>query len=318
MVSQDTSMRSSAYKVPSRGLGKLILCGIAQSETADSPRRAFHLFVPRKSFNAGLKLINNYVNFFINRVQSLSTPEKDAKEEGYTFLHALSHYTSSKEVMRDQLVSVLLAGRDTTAGTLSFLFYELSRHPEIVAKLRDEILERIGPDKQPNFDDLRDCSYLQKTLSETLRLYPAVPFNMRLALKDTTLPRGGGPEGSRQIGILKDTPILYAVMQLQHDPQYYPPVSPDFPDIEIFCPERWNRWTPRPWTYLPFNGGPRICIGQQFALTEMGYTVVRMLQKFEKIDRYWRDGEMILKGDIVMSPANGVRVGFWEATSAKN
>ncbi len=317
MASQDTSTRSSAYKVPSRELGNSILCGSNQSAIADSRCRPFNPFVPRKSFNAGLKMINNYLHFFINRVQSLSSSDKDTKEEGYTFLHALSHYTSSKQVMRDQLVSILLAGRDTTAGTLSFLFYELSRHPEILAKLRNEIIQRIGPDKLPNFDDLRDCSYLQKTLSETLRLYPAVPFNMRLALKDTTLPHGGGPDGSQPIGVLKDTPIMYAVMHLQHNPHYYPPVSPEFPDIDNFCPERWNRWTPKPWTYLPFNGGPRICIGQQFALTEMGYTVVRMLQKFERIDRYWKDGEMILKSDIVMAPANGVRVGFWEATSAK-
>lgn len=284
---------------------------------ADKPCRPFNPFVPRKSFNFGLRMINNYVNFFINRVQFLSSSEKDTKEEGYTFLHALSRYTSSKKVMRDQLVSILLAGRDTTAGTLSFLFYELSRHPEIVTKLRQEILERIGSDTQPNFEDLRGCSYLQKTLSETLRLYPAVPYNIRLALKDTTLPRGGGSDGSQPLGILKDTPIGYTPLYLQHNPRNYPPVSAGFPDIETFCPDRWNHWTPKPWTYLPFNGGPRICIGQQFALTEMGYTVVRMLQRFERIDRYWEDSEMILKTEIVIAPLNGVRVGFWEAASER-
>ena len=258
-------------------------------------------------------MINNYLDFFINRVLSLSSSEKDTKEEGYTFLHALSRYTSSKKVMRDQLVSVLLAGRDTTAGTLSFLFYELSRHPEIVAKLRTEILEKIGPNKQPDFDDIRDCTYLQKTISETLRLYPAVPYNIRLALKDTSLPRGGGPDGMQPVGIQKDTPILYSVIHLQRNPQYHPPVWSGFPDVETFYPERWNHWTPKPWTYLPFNGGPRICIGQQFALTEMAYLVVRMLQRFERIERYWKDGEMVIKSEIVISPLNGVRVGFWEA-----
>lgn len=275
--------------------------------------RPFNPFVPRKSFYKGLEMINNYCNFFINRIQSLSAIEKDTKEDGYTFLHALSRYTSSRQVMRDQLVSILLAGRDTTAGTLSFLFYELSRHPEVFAGLRQEILEKIGPSKQPDFDDLRNCSYMQKTISETLRLYPAVPYNMRLALKDTSLPHGGGPDGLQPVGITKDTPIGYAVTYMQHNPDNYPPVSSGFPDIEVFCPERWNDWTPKPWTYLPFNGGPRICIGQQFALTEMGYTVVRMLQRFERIERYWEDGEMTLKSEIVLSPLNGVRVGFWVA-----
>ena len=275
--------------------------------------RPFNPLVPRRSYNTGLAMINNYLDFFINRVLSLSSSEKDTKEEGYTFLHALSRYTSSKKVMRDQLISVLLAGRDTTAGTLSFLFYELSRHPEIVAKLRMEILEKIGSNKQPDFDDIRNCTYLQKTISETLRLYPAVPYNLRLALKDTSLPHGGGPDGMQPIGIQKDTPILYSVIHLQRNPQYHASVSSALPDVETFCPDRWNHWTPKPWTYLPFNGGPRICIGQQFALTEMGYTIVRMLQRFDRIDRYWKDGEMAIKSEIVISPVNGVRVGLWEA-----
>lgn len=96
---------------------------------------------------------------------------------------------------------------DTTAGTLSFLFYQLSAQPEITAKLRREILENVGSHKAPSFEDIRNCSYLQKTISETLRLYPAVPYNVRLALKDTTLPHGAGPDGRQPVGIKKDTPI---------------------------------------------------------------------------------------------------------------
>lgn len=71
----------------------------------------FGPFVPRKSFYEGLDFINNYVNLFIERVSSLNASEIDTKEESYTFLHALSRYTSSTTVMRDQLVAILLAGR---------------------------------------------------------------------------------------------------------------------------------------------------------------------------------------------------------------
>ena len=169
--------------------------------------RIFHRLIPKKTFYVGLRLINDYVNFFITRVLSLSEEEKgsekekNAKDEGYTFLHALSQYTSSREVMRDQLVAILLAGRDTTAGTLSFLFAELSRHPDVLQKLRKEILTNIGPHKRPSFEDIRSCTYLQRTIQETLRLYPAVPYNIRLALKDTTLPKGGGTEGKQIIGM---------------------------------------------------------------------------------------------------------------------
>lgn len=64
----------------------------------------------------------------------------------------------------------------------------------------------------------------------------------------------------------------------------YPPVSETFPHILTFAPQRWEKWQPKAWTYIPFNGGPRLCVGQQFALTEMGYTVVRMLQKFKRVE----------------------------------
>lgn len=116
-------------------------------------------------------------------------------------------------------------------------------------------------------------------MHETLRIYPVVPFNVRLALKDTTLPRGGGPDGLSPVGILKDTPIGYSTLLMQRRKDLTP-------DALRFWPERWQTWQPKPWNYIPFNGGPRICIGQQFALTEIGYTIVRILQRFDRVDNY--------------------------------
>ena len=96
---------------------------------------------------------------------------------------------------------------------------------------------------------------------------------MRCALQDTTLPTGGGPDGLQPLGILKDTLIGYSTLYLHRRQDLYPD-SPDLPHPHEFSPERWQKWQPRPWQYLPFNGGPRICIGQQFALTEMGALVL--------------------------------------------
>jgi len=144
-------------------------------------------------------------------------------------------------------------------------------------------------------------------MNETLRLYPVVPFNVRLALKDTTLPRGGGPDGLSPVGILKDTPIGYSTLVMQRRPDLTPS------SVLSFFPERWETWQPKPWYYIPFNGGPRICIGQQFALTEMGYTIVRLLQRFEKVENYMAavdGGSPCLKAEIVLQPGQGVRVGF--------
>lgn len=102
---------------------------------------------------------------------------------------------------------------------------------------------------------------------------------------------------------------------MQRREDLFPAPSPDFPAIEVYCPERWEKWTPKSWTYIPFNGGPRICIGQQFALTEMAYTIVRILQRFESVSRYWDMETQKLKTEIVLSPANGVKIGFREAKS---
>ena len=103
-------------------------------------------------------------------------------------------------------MSTLLAGRDTTACTLSWLTYELAYHPEVYAKLREEVLAHLGTDGRPTYEDLKSMKYMQWCLNEgtpqkrkvlmlVLRLYPIVPFNVRAALVDTSLPRGGGPHG---------------------------------------------------------------------------------------------------------------------------
>ncbi|KAI9671617.1 MAG: Hsp70 protein that interacts with Zuo1p [Trizodia sp. TS-e1964] len=264
--------------------------------------------VPRRSFNAGLAVINDFVGPFIDRTLELSPEELTSRaksDSGYTFLHAIAAYTRDRQHIRDQLVAILLASRDTTACTLSWAFYELARNPSILAKLRDEILLTVGPDRHPTYADLKGMKFLKHTINETLRIYPVIPYNMRVALHDTTLPRGGGPDGLQPMGVLKDTPIGYATINMQRRKDLYP-----FDDVEIFNPERWNSWTPKSWTYIPFNGGPRICVGQQFALTEMAYTIVRILQRYEAIDLIANHPDQIIKAEIVLQPGAGVHVKF--------
>jgi cytochrome P450 len=164
-------------------------------------------------------------------------------------------------------------------------------------------------------------------MNETLRLYPVVPYNSRAALRDTTLPHGGGPDGNSPIAILKDTVVNYSTLALQHREDLYPQSmlvgrtqdasseKPFAPYYE-FSPDRWDHWTPKSWQYVPFNGGPRICIEQQFALTEMGYTVTRILQHFERLE-YRGNGHPGLHAEIVLAPANPVMVEFFEAKDQK-
>ncbi|KAG9193841.1 hypothetical protein G6011_03876 [Alternaria panax] len=276
---------------------------------------ALNWLIPRKQmgFYDSVNTINDFVSAFIDKALALSPEELEKRtdhDEGYTFLHAIAGYTRDRDMLRDQLVSVLLAGRDTTACTLTWVIYHLSVDPTITAKLRQEILQTVGSDRQPTYEDLKSMKYLQHILNEALRLYPVVPYNVRISLKDTTLPTGGGPDGTQPIGVLAGTAVAYSTLVMQRRADLYPPTSPSFPPPEAFAPDRWDSWTPKSWTYVPFNGGPRICIGQQFALTEMGYTLVRLFQRFKTVENRMGGTEPGIHTDIVLQPAKKVMVAF--------
>ncbi|KAL5002428.1 cytochrome P450 [Aspergillus recurvatus] len=277
---------------------------------------AQHLY-PRRKYNQGLKVINDFVWPFVHDTLSLQADELEkSTQKPFTFLHALANYTRNPKTIRDQVVSVLLAGRDTTAATLSWAFYELSHYPEAYLKLRTEILDKVGPTRSPTYDNLKNMPYLRHTINEVLRLYPAVPYNIRFALTDTTLPTGGGANGDLPITILRGDAVAYSTYAMQRRADLYPPVSEKFADPAIFSPERWEVWSPKPWHYIPFNGGPRICIGQNFALAEMGYTIVRILQRYERIEYVGEWERQLHKSEIVGTPGMGVRLRMYEAGTA--
>ena len=165
-------------------------------------------------------------------------------------------------------MSVLLAGRDTTAATMSWIIYEMSNYPETWSKLRREVLSVLGSHGTPTYETLKDMNYVKNILNEVLRLHPAVPVNMRQALETTTIP---GKPGESDIVLLKGDTVTLNTIGMHLRPDLYPPISETFADPAIFSPERWECWSPKPWTYTPFHGGSRICVGQNFALTEMAF-----------------------------------------------
>ncbi|KAK8006485.1 cytochrome P450 [Apiospora marii] len=273
----------------------------------------FDIFVGRKEYNCGIKTLESFIMPFVEKTLSLSVEELEEiskSDRDFTFLHGLASFTRDPKVIRDQIMAVLLAGRDTTAGTLSWAFYELAAYPDKWARLREEVLSTVGPHKAPTYDDLKNLRYMRYTLQETLRLYPAVPYNQRSALQDTTLP--GGP-GRPDIVVLKGDVVGYSPYVMQRRRDLYPPVTAEFADPLIFNPERWYNWQPKSWEFLPFNGGPRICVGQNFAMTEMAYFLVRILQRYERLE-YRGDWEAQLhQADIVGRPSLGVPVALFEA-----
>jgi len=266
------------------------------------------MFYRDKEFDVACKIVHEFVDNIINRALEKGNPldvEKSidgaGKQKRYVFLTEMLKVTRDPKQLRDELLNILLAGRDTTASLLSHTFHILARRPDIWQKLKAEIDKLNG--HRPDYDTLRNLKYLKYLLNESLRLYPVVPTNGRFALKDTVLPRGGGSNGESPLFVPKGTIVAYSTYVMHRRKDIYGP------DADEFRPERWSPEEGlRPsWAYLPFNGGPRICVGQQFALTEAGYTIVRMVQQFAGIEN--RDPTAWVEGlALTLSCGNGVKV----------
>ncbi|KAI1636650.1 cytochrome P450 [Biscogniauxia mediterranea] len=204
------------------------------------------------------------------------------EREKYVFLHELLRSGEPDDVVRDHLLSIFTAGRDTTTSVLSYLFYELSRRADVAARIRGEMaaaaLQQRRRGDDPTWEDLRGMRYLGWVVKEALRLNPPVASNQREAVRDTVLPRGGGPDGSAPVFVAKGTTCRYLPWVMHRRKDIYGD------DADEFRPERWEnlRLT---FEYLPFNAGPRICIGQQFALTQLAMVTFRLLQAFPTIER---------------------------------
>ncbi len=240
------------------------------------------------------------------------TERENGQRNRYVFLHELCSQTTDRIKMRAELLNILLAGRDTTASLLSNVWFELSRRPAIWSRLRREVDALNG--ELPTFEMLKEMKYLRAILNESLRLYPIVPENGRQAVQDTILPVGGGVDGQSPILVKKGQMVHWSLWTMHRRKDIYGE------DAEEFKPERWLDEDGRKglrvgWEYLPFNGGPRICIGreycssrifktrfcgmgwltqvEQFALMETSYVTVRLMQEFEEIESWdpepWRE-----------------------------
>ncbi|KAF3078340.1 Protein kinase alk2 [Orbilia oligospora] len=252
-------------------------------------RDYYYMHNPQE-FKDANKTCHDFVDKYVYRAIELhkrgfnNESEKSGKKR-YVFLDEIAKETQDPVVLRDALTNILLAGRDTTASLLSFVFYLLVRHPEVEQKLRAAIRQDFGDKSDAEiltFHDLKNCKYLRWVIDETLRLYPSVPFNVRSAFEDTTLPLGGGADGKSPIFVPKGTVVEYSVYAMHRREDVWGA------DANWFRPERWGE--PRNkegfgnFEFLPFNGGPRICLGQQFALTEASYAIVRMFQHFKRFE----------------------------------
>ncbi|KAL1693554.1 cytochrome P450 [Schizophyllum commune] len=205
-----------------------------------------------------------------------ATGEKKAAPGEQTLLEHLVDYTEDISVIRDEILNIMIAGRDTTAATLSIIVYMLAQEPQVLHRLRQEVLDQVGGSRRPTLDDFKYMKYMRAVINETLRLYPIV-----CATKDTTLPTL--EPGGKPFFIPKNTRVSWSVLLMHRRKDLWGPDAEEF-DPDRFLDERLHKYlTPNPFIFLPFNGGPRICLGQQFAYNEISFFLVRLLQNFSGI-----------------------------------
>ncbi|WXC67453.1 hypothetical protein SNK03_013246 [Fusarium graminearum] len=256
--------------------------------------------------------MNDLFNYLTGSLNDLCYPmikEKKAAiiEKGDDHFDVLSLLIKSNnfsdEALKDQLLTFLAAGHETTASALTWACYLLTQYPDIQSKLRDEVRDSLPADVDCNTPDLasilEQMPYLNGVMHETLRLYPTVPLTMRSALRDTRIGDQYIPEG---------TDVIVSIWYINRAPEIWGP------DAAEFRPERWMTEDGKPnqnggassnYNFLTFLHGPRSCIGQGFAKAEMRCLLANMVKSFE-----WTlamDNKLVLpRGVITIKPENGM------------
>jgi cytochrome P450 len=194
--------------------------------------------------------------------------------------------------VRDEAMTLFLAGHETTANALAWTWLLLASHPDVEQRLHEEIDSVLGA-RDPDPEDVARLPYTRRVLTESMRCYPPAWAVGRRAMADLNI---GG------YTVRQGTIVLASQYILQHDARF-------FAEPETFDPDRWlpERQANRPkYAYFPFGAGNRVCIGESFAWTE-GILVLATLARKWRIERL-DDGPVPMRAGITLRPAGPIRV----------
>ncbi|KAJ4972358.1 hypothetical protein NE237_005457 [Protea cynaroides] len=303
---QDLLMRCSLDSIFKVGFGVELNCLEGSSEEGrnfikafdDSNRLVYYRYVDpfwklRRILNFGsegslkknIKIMDDFVFGVIRnkRKQMFEQRIYNDKEDILSrFLEASKEdpLSMTDQYLRDIILNFMIAGKDTSAGTLSWFFYLLCKHPLIQEKVAKEVREIINcKENETNSNAFASCltdtaldkmHYLHAALTETLRLYPAVPVDGRCADRDDVLPDG--------FRVKKGDDVYYIAYAMGRMTYIWGE------DAEDFRPERWlddGLFRPEsPFKFVSFHAGPRICLGKEFAYRQMKIVAMVLLHFF--------------------------------------
>ncbi|KAF8986427.1 hypothetical protein BGZ46_003534 [Entomortierella lignicola] len=249
------------------------------------------------------------------RINGFHKPQKDLLQLFMDLKGDDGEYLSD-DVLKDSILNFILAGRDTTAQALTWMFYLMHRSSSdknIVLKLQEEIETVLG-DELPTYESSKKMKYAEACLYEALRLYPSVPRNLKVCVEDDVLPSRGiiniltnqhsfalknYPDG---VEIKKGESFLWSPWTMGRDTKLWGP------DAREFNPERWLKGEKiSPAKFPAFHAGPRTCLGQQFATVE-AITIMSVLFKRFKFELVNPDDDLAYGAGLTLPIENGLPV----------
>ncbi|XP_068211245.1 cytochrome P450 4C1-like [Palaemon carinicauda] len=248
------------------------------------------------------KTIQERKSCFQERVQNTEKEKEEdttgSKKKRLAFLDLLLQYSQNENVdlpdedIREEVDTFMFEGHDTTTAAINWSLFLLGLHPEIQAKVHEELDSVFeDPDRPVTPEDIRELKYLENCIKESLRIFPSVPFFGREMKEEMVI-------GDFQIPA--NTPVTIMTYRLHRDPKYFR--NPEIFDPDRFLPE--NSKNRHPFAYIPFSAGPRNCIGQKFAMMEEKIILSHILRKFRVESQETREQVQVL-GELILRPETG-------------
>ncbi|MDQ3262983.1 MAG: cytochrome P450 [Myxococcota bacterium] len=251
-------------------VGAALTCALEETNRRLLSFNPIERFLPtqrNRDFARAMESMNAVVNRIIGERRAGQGPADDLLGMLMAAKDQDTGESMSDAQLRDEAMTLFLAGHETTAVALCWMWYLLSKHPEIQRRVRAEVAEVLG-NRVPTSADLPRLKYLSRCWDETLRLYPPVWVTGRETLAEDEIM------GFR---VPARTVVSIPIYTLHHNPRFWD--QPEVFDPDRFTPER-SQGRPRH-AYLPFGGGQRLCIGNNFAIMEAQVIAARVLQRFE-------------------------------------